>query len=372
MEYYLVEECCKILDSQRIPVTSHKRVKGMYPYYGANGIQDYVDNYIFDGEFVLVAEDGGNFGSKDKPIAYRVSGKCWVNNHAHILKPHDFLDVDYLCFSLMFYNTEGLVNGATRQKLNQAQLRKMKVPKLPLADQRQIVIEINQIISAKSILEKQLNDLDDLVKSRFVEMFGDIANEECKHKICKLYEVAEAGSSHRVFTTEFVDNGIPFYRGTEIGELSIGKIPKTPYRISEEHYKRLADKKTKPIIGDLLMPSICNRGQIWMVDTEEPFYYKDGRVLRISPNKEYLNPRYFLHYMQHKTFIEYQKLDTAPTFSEFKIFLLKDFNVVLPPLTLQNEFAEFARLTDKAKSIIQKQIADLQELRDSKMSEYFG
>ena len=97
MEKIFLEDCCEILDSQRIPITASEREKGVYPYYGANGVQDYVANYIFDDELVLLAEDGGNFGSNERPIAYRVSGKCWVNNHAHVLKPKEGLDVDYLC-----------------------------------------------------------------------------------------------------------------------------------------------------------------------------------------------------------------------------------------------------------------------------------
>ena len=128
MEKILLENCCEILDSKRIPITASERKEGPYPYYGANGVQDYVADYIFDDELVLLAEDGGNFGSKDKPIAYRVSGKCWVNNHAHVLKPKSGINVDYLCYSLMFYNTNGLVNGATRQKLTQATMRKMQIP----------------------------------------------------------------------------------------------------------------------------------------------------------------------------------------------------------------------------------------------------
>lgn len=74
MKKILLEDCCEILDSQRVPITATNRAKGPYPYYGANGVQDYVDDYIFDDELVLLAEDGGNFGSKTKPIAYRVSG----------------------------------------------------------------------------------------------------------------------------------------------------------------------------------------------------------------------------------------------------------------------------------------------------------
>lgn len=116
LKYTRVEECCEILDSMRIPITASDRKEGKYPYYGANGIQDYVNDYIFDDELVLLAEDGGNFGSKEKPIAYRVSGKCWVNNHAHVLKPKEEIDVDYLCYSLMFYKVDGMINGATRKK----------------------------------------------------------------------------------------------------------------------------------------------------------------------------------------------------------------------------------------------------------------
>lgn len=93
--YKKLEEVCEILDSRRVPITARDRKAGIYPYYGANGLQDYVAEYIFDDELVLLAEDGGNFGSKERPIAYRVSGKCWVNNHAHVLKAKPLVNVDY-------------------------------------------------------------------------------------------------------------------------------------------------------------------------------------------------------------------------------------------------------------------------------------
>ena len=133
-------EVCEVLDSKRVPITAANRVSGQYPYYGANGVQDYVADYIFDDELVLLAEDGGNFGSKEKPIAYRVSGKCWVNNHAHVLKPKAVIDVDYLCYSLMFYDVSGLVNGATRQKLTQSDMRKMEIPLRTMVEQKKLFV----------------------------------------------------------------------------------------------------------------------------------------------------------------------------------------------------------------------------------------
>lgn len=173
MKKLLLEDCCEILDSMRIPITASERKSGSYPYYGANGIQDYVADYIFDDELVLLAEDGGNFGSKTKPIAYRVSGKCWVNNHAHVLKPKKDFNVDYLCYSLMFYNTDGLVNGATRQKLTQATMRQMLIPQRAYQEQCDIVAQMNKVNLIIKTRQNQLQKLDDLVKARFVELFGN-------------------------------------------------------------------------------------------------------------------------------------------------------------------------------------------------------
>lgn len=171
MEKIYIEDCCEILDSMRIPITASDRKEGPYPYYGANGIQDYVADYIFDDELVLLAEDGGNFGSKERPIAYRVSGKCWVNNHAHVLKPKEGLNVDYLCYSLMFYNVAGMVNGATRQKLTQAAMRKMMIPKRTLDEQINIVDKLNRVVEIKKKRQKELEELDNLIKSQFVNPY---------------------------------------------------------------------------------------------------------------------------------------------------------------------------------------------------------
>ena len=372
MNAILLEDCCEILDNLRVPITASERKSGPYPYYGANGIQDYVNEYIFDDELVLLAEDGGNFGSKTRPIAYRVSGKCWVNNHAHVLKPKPGLDVDFLCYSLMFYKTDGLVNGATRQKLTQATMRKMLIPDMTLDNQRIVVDKLNKVLAIKSKREKQLIKLDELIKARFVEMFGDIAAEQYKYKTRRLRDVAEVGSSHRVFTNEFVEEGIPFYRGTEIGELANGQKPSDPYYISEEHYRRLVNDGMKPKVGDLLMPSICNKGQVWMVDTDEPFYYKDGRVLCISADREVYDPRYLQYFMKVKTEVEYPKMGSGSTFAEFKIFLLKDFDVLTPPKSVQVEFSEFVTQVDKSKVAVQKALDEAQLLFDSLMQEYFG
>ena len=233
----------------------------------------------------------------------------------------------------------------------------------------EVLDRIKKIIDSR---KAEISALDNLIKARFVEMFGDIATGNYKYDTRKLGDVANVGSSHRVFTTEFVKKGIPFYRGTEIGELANGNKPAETFYISEEHYNRLVYNDTKPQVGDLLLPSICNKGQVWMVDTDEPFYYKDGRVLCISPDREIFDTKYLEYFMKAKTLVEYPKLGSGSTFAEFKIFLLKNIDVLIPPRELQEQFSMFVKQVDKSKVVVQKALEETQLLFDSLMQQYFG
>lgn len=136
-----VSSFAECLDHLRIPVTKENRdtAEGKYPYFGANGKVDMVDNYIFDDELVLVTEDETFYG-REKPIAYRSSGRCWVNNHAHVLRAGSGLLADYLCFSLMYYNVLPWLTGTTgRAKLTQAVLNAIPIAVPPEQEIEEIV-----------------------------------------------------------------------------------------------------------------------------------------------------------------------------------------------------------------------------------------
>ena len=288
----------------------------------------------------------------------------------------DVLDIQYFMY---FLKSESFkqqlavqISGSAQLNFGPSHLKKMSVKVVPIAQQKEIVHKFSEIDRLISYRQQQLIKLDELVKSRFIEMFGDISTGVYNYETRKLGDVAFVGSSHRVFTTEFVDEGIPFYRGTEIGELANGIKPSDPYYISEEHYNRLASDESKPQIGDLLMPSICNKGQVWMVDTDEPFYYKDGRVLCISADRSIYNTKYLQYFMREKTQIEYPKLGSGSTFAEFKIFLLKDIDVLTPPMEVQNQFATFVEQTDKLKFEVKEALEKLEILKKALMQEYFG
>lgn len=302
-------------------------------------------------------------------------GKALLNQHIFKVV-FDKVEIDKFYFMYAVeYNLDKMslkTHGATMKHITKKDFDNVVIPYPNLDYQKEVAYRLTSLKGIIKKYQEQLDLLDELVKARFVEMFGDVGMGLFNYQTCKLGDVAKVGSSHRVFTTEFVESGIPFYRGTEIGELANGKKPINPYYISEEHYKRLAEDETKPLIGDLLMPSICNKGQVWMVDSEEPFYYKDGRVLCISPNKEVFNSRFLQYFMREKTLVEYPKIGSGSTFAEFKIFLLKDMDVLVPPLELQNQFASFVKQIDKSRSRIQKSLEASQELFDSLMQEYFG
>ena len=142
-------------------------MKGSYPYYGANGIVDYIDQWIFDevDDLILLAEDGGHFDEfQTRPIAYRVKGKCWVNNHAHVLKAKANTVGGFLYYTLVHKDIRPLVYGTTRSKLTQADLRQIILPLPPLPEQRaiaNILDSIDQAIEAADALVSSTEQLRD-------------------------------------------------------------------------------------------------------------------------------------------------------------------------------------------------------------------
>ena len=298
---------------------------------------------------------------------------CLIDNNIMGIAPKtDFLRIQYFYFFMKNLKMQTLAESTTVPSVRKTVLENCEIEVPSLDKQKEIE---NKLAFSQKIIEKrkqELSALDDLIKARFVEMFGDIATGNYKYDTRKLGDVANVGSSHRVFTTEFVKKGIPFYRGTEIGELANGNKPAEPFYISEEHYNRLVYNDTKPQVGDLLLPSICNKGQVWMVDTDEPFYYKDGRVLCISPDREIFDTKYLEYFMRAKTLVEYPKLGSGSTFAEFKIFILKNIDVLIPPRELQEQFSMFVHQVDKSKVAVQKALDETQMLFDSLMQKYFA
>ena len=345
MEFMLLEDCCEILDSLRIPITASDREKGIYPYYGANGIQDYVSSYIFDDDLVLLAEDGGSFGSKTKPIAYRVSGKCWVNNHAHVLKPKEGMDVDFLCYSLMFYNTDGLVNGATRQKLTQSAMRKMKIPKLHIDVQQNIVKEIKYVKSIIEIRGKQLEKLSLLVKARFVEMFGGMVlntNVWDKYQLGDLCDVRDGTHD----SPQYYNEGYPLVTSKNVSGGNINL--KDCNLICEDDYQKI-NQRSKVDYGDILMPMIGTVGNPVIVDLDPQFAIKNVALIKFRKESKVLNS--FVKVLLESDYFDNTVISKVRGGTQKFISLsdIRKLEICLPPIEVQKSFEVFTNQVNKSK-----------------------
>lgn len=146
-----VSENC---DSDRKPVTKGNRCAGQYPYYGASGIVDYVDDYIFDGDYLLISEDGANLIARVTPIAFSISGKNWVNNHAHVLRFEDKYQQRYVEIYLNGTDLSRYISGDAQPKLNQQNLNSIMIP-LPSKE------ETKRIIDTLDRFDKLSNDISE-------------------------------------------------------------------------------------------------------------------------------------------------------------------------------------------------------------------
>jgi type I restriction enzyme S subunit len=136
-------------DGRRVPVKATDRDKrpGAYPYYGASGIIDDIDDYLFDGDYLLIAEDGANLLSRSTPIAFRASGKFWVNNHAHVVRSRAGVSLPFLEGYLNGTNIQFYVTGTAQPKLNQVNLNRIPCPLAPLEEQRRVVAKVEELLS---------------------------------------------------------------------------------------------------------------------------------------------------------------------------------------------------------------------------------
>lgn len=173
METYKLSDLCEILDSKRKPLSALQRAKkqGIYPYYGAQGIIDHLDDYLLDGEYLLVAEDGANLETRNQPIANIAKGKIWVNNHAHVLGSNGKCPLNLLGFILNNMNISPYVTGCAQPKLNQENLRNIEIE---LPSHIDSIASILSSLDRKIELNNKINaDLEEMAQAIFKNWFVD-------------------------------------------------------------------------------------------------------------------------------------------------------------------------------------------------------
>ena len=182
-EYKSLSDICSNLDNQRVPITKNKRVSGSVPYYGASGVVDYVDGYIFNEELLLVSEDGANLLARTYPIAFSVSGKTWVNNHAHVLRFSSSTTRRFVEYYLNSIPLSDFISGMAQPKLNQRALNSIPIPTPDLQEQKRIVAILDKVFAdiekARATAETNLKNVGELFDSYLQQVFSQ-RGEGCK------------------------------------------------------------------------------------------------------------------------------------------------------------------------------------------------
>lgn len=279
----------------------------------------------------------------------------------------------YFCSQKFKTYLSSIGNGANINNIKFVDIAKDTIPIPPKSTQLSIVSELDKINELIRLKKEQLKDYDNLAQSIFYEMFGDPVENDKGWEVKELGQLCEVTSSKRVFINEVVDAGVPFIRGTELtalNKLVPGEKMHYTLFITQEHYERLKAITGVPKVGDLLIPSINADGIVWMVDTEEPLYFKDGRVLWIHVNHNHFNSIAIQKLMNILIKNIYASMGGA-TFAELKLFVLRNMKVPIPPLSVQNAFAEKIKRIDIQKLQVKKSITDLETLLASRMQYWF-
>lgn len=233
METYKLSDLCEILDSKRKPLSALQRAKkqGIYPYYGAQGIIDHLDDYLLDGEYLLVAEDGANLETRNQPIANIAKGKIWVNNHAHVLGSNGKCSLNLLGFILNNMNISPYVTGCAQPKLNQENLRNIEIE---LPSHIDSIASILSSLDRKIELNNKINaDLEEMAQAIFKNWFvdfepfkdGKFVDSELGMipegwKVGRLTEIASYmnGLAMQKFPPENTEDSLPVLKIKELGQ----------------------------------------------------------------------------------------------------------------------------------------------------------
>ena len=269
-------------------------------------------------------------------------------------------------FLLSNVGARATIPGFNKDELENALIR------LPeMREQVEIASKIAKVDELIGYHKQQLDILDTLIKSRFIELFGDPVTNEKNWARLTLGDICEIGSSKRVFEKDYVPKGVPFFRTKEIVELSKGNPISTELFINEEHFEKLRKIYGAPKKDDLLISAVGTIGTIWIVSGDFEFYFKDGNLIQIKSSPSFNS--IFMKYLLDELIANYKKeMSTGTAYSALTIAGLKKMLVYDVPLFLQTKFATFVEQTDKSKLAIQQSLEQLETLKKSLMQQYFG
>ena len=365
----LIEEA-DFFDEKRIPIDSEKRVQGRYPYYGATGVIDYVDNYIFDGEYILLAEDGANIITRNSPVAYITEGKFWLNNHAHIMKMKLGSNL-FLLQLLERQNYEKFNSGTAQPKLN-GQIVKNMIFNFPsYKEQNKIGNFFKLIDEAIALHQRKLTLLEQLKQTYLQVMFPQgqdsipilrFAGHSEPWEQHKLGEISESysGGTPSVAIQSYYGGSIPFIRSAEINSKN------TELYLTEEGLNNSSAKLVD--VGDILYALYgATSGEVGISQINGAI---NQAILAIKPKIEY-DSNFIMQWLRR------QKMSIISTYLQggqgnLSGSIVKDLALYAPTKQEeQTKIGSFFKQLDDTIALHQEKIAHLKVLKSTLLNKMF-
>lgn len=377
VEYKKLSELCEILDSKRKPISKKDRISGSYPYYGATGVLDYVDNYIFDEPLILVGEDGAKWGSGEQ-TAYKIEGKSWVNNHAHVIRPDRAKVVDN--YLLYFFNQLDLtpyITGAIIEKLNQEKLRNIIVP-LPCIKEQQRIVKILDKAEEIRTKKKLANEkLDEFLKSIFIDMFGDpVTNPNNYQFVClgdlttEICDIGSNGSNAVVAKNLKMSDTEDYAYMIRAVNFSDNNIFENMKYVSKEVYDFF--RKSQIFGNEIIMCKIGSAGKFWLMPklNKPASLGLNSFLMRFNDNTN----RIFIYHYLNTSYgqIEINTRVSGAVTKSITKGAIRTIPVYLPDIEQQNQFAQIVQKVEAQKEKNQKVIEQMDNLFNSLMQQAFN
>lgn len=363
-----LRDLVEFLDGQRRPVkdSDREKMRGDIPYYGASGIVDYVNSYIFDEDLILLGEDGENILSRALPLAFEIHGKTWVNNHAHVLRPKPGVVPKFLVEYLESRNYSQYNTGTAQPKLNKLVCSGIPVLFPPTEEQCAIGEILSDMDALLDGLERQIAKKRDLKQAAMQQLLtgqARLPGFSGSWKTKTLGEIATIkDGTHQ--TPQYVASGIPFY---SVEQVTSGDFTNTKF-ISEEEHKFLT-KAFKIEKGDILMTRIGSIGDCKLIDWNvNASFYVSLALLKIHPGN---SAEYIAHYSRSMNFQNEVELHSLPSAIPKKINLgpISNIKMDLPEIDEQTAIASVLTDMDSELEALEQRLVKTRDLKQAMMQE---
>jgi len=365
-------DLCDVLDHKRKPITKRDRIAGDYPYYGATGVLGHVEGYLFDEKLVLVGEDGAKWASGEN-TAFAVEGKIWVNNHAHVLRPHRTKVLDnWLIYYLNHSDLSEFVSGLTVPKLNQGNLREIPVPLAPLPVQQRIVGVLDGafdgIATAKANAEKNLQNSRALFESHLQSVFtqrGEGWVEKRIGEVCTLKSGTTVSPALEKATGDvpYLKVGDMTHAGNETEILSSSRF------LNKEDIGRNAVLPS----GTTIFPKrggaiLTNKKRLTAVPI-----CADLNIMGVIPAKSLL-PKFLYFYFVN---VDMRRIGSGSSIPQINNYDIEPLVISFPKsagqqVEIVGKLEELSTETQRLKAIYQQKIAALDALKKSLLHQAFS